>query len=51
MKAFILSAFLCVLGVAPAFAQIAADPNDRLYTDLEMWMDKGLTGHLPQVRP
>lgn len=55
MKAFILSACLlaCLLlgGVAPAFAQLASDPNDRLYTDLEIWSDRGLTGDLPPFRP
>ncbi len=36
---------------APAFGQLVADPNDRLYTDLEMWMDRGLTQRLPPLRP
>jgi len=55
MKSFILGALVCASllfgGVAPTFAQIAADPNDRLYTDLEIWMDRGLTGNLPPIRP
>lgn len=55
MKAFILRALLLLImlsaGVVPASAQLAADPNDRLYTDLEMWTDRGLTGPLPALRP
>lgn len=55
MKSFILGALIaaCLLpGVgAPVFAQLAADPNDRLYTDLELWMDRGLTDKLPPLRP
>ncbi len=55
MKTFILST-LAVVSLffatgAPAFAQIAADPNDRLYTDIELWMDRGLTDKLPPLRP
>ena len=34
-----------------AFAQIVADPNDRLYTDLELWQNRGLIGNLPPLRP
>ena len=52
------STFFCILAVclllgfgAPAFAQLVSDPNDRLYTDLELWMDRGLTGRLPPLRP
>src|SRR5271169_1757683 len=47
---FLLLAFL-LAGSIPLFAQLAADPNDRLYTDLEIWMDRGLTGILPPIRP
>jgi len=40
------------LGSIPSvFAQLVSDPNDRLYTDLELWMDRGLTGRLPPLRP
>ncbi len=55
VKSFISSTLLLVVllvvGIAPAFAQLAADPNDRLYTDLEIWMDRGLTSNLPSLRP
>jgi hypothetical protein len=34
-----------------AFAQIVANPNDRLYTDLELWQNRGLIGSLPPLRP
>ena len=55
MKAFALGSLMCALlflcGGALVFAQLAADPNDRLYTDLEMWMDRGLTARLPPLRP
>jgi hypothetical protein len=55
VKAFILGSFMCASlflhGGAPVFAQLAADPNDRLYTDLEMWMDRALTERLPPLRP
>ena len=55
MRTFILFllgiAFLFLCGAAPTFAQLVADPNDRLYTDLEIWMDRGLTDNLPPLRP
>ena len=55
MKAFILSALavvsLTLAVAAPAFAQLVADPNDRLYTDLEMWLDRGMMDQLPPLRP
>ena len=41
---------MLVLG-GVAFAQIVADPNDRLYTDLELWQNRGLVGNLPPLRP
>ena len=34
-----------------AFGQIVADPNDRLYTDLELWQNRGLISNLPPLRP
>ena len=39
-----------ILG-GPAFGQIVADPNDRLYTDLELWQNRGLISNLPPLRP
>ena len=55
MKTLVVSAFAAIVlllgGIAPAFAQLVADPNDRLYTDLEVWMDRGLTDNLPPTRP
>ncbi len=55
MKTCILSALvvfsLLVSSAAPSFAQLVSDPNDRLYTDLELWMDRGLTDKLPPLRP
>lgn len=55
MRSLILSmlmvAALSLFVMAPAFGQMVADPNDRLYTDLEIWMDRGLTGNLPPMRP
>ena len=55
MKTFLCGAVVVAslfLGViSPVFAQLASDPNDRLYTDLELWMDRGLTGKLPPLRP
>ena len=48
---FILVVSLLLGLGAPAFAQLVSDPNDRLYTDLELWMDRGLTGRLPPLRP
>jgi hypothetical protein len=32
-------------------AQLAADPNDRLYTDLSLWQERALISQLPQLRP
>ena len=36
-------------GAWSAFAQLVADPNDRLYSDLDLWMDRGLTAPLRVV--
>ncbi len=46
----VLAAVLFFSG-APLFAQLASDPNDRLYTDLEVWQDRGILHNLPQLRP
>ncbi len=55
MRTIFASAFLVATllfsGIAPSFAQLVSDPNDRLYTDLELWMDRGLTDKLPPLRP
>ncbi len=54
MKVFKLRYLLFVLlalSVAPSFGQIVANPNDRLYTDLELWQNRGLIGSLPPLRP
>jgi hypothetical protein len=46
----LLSVFLFAKGI-PIFAQLVADPNDRLYTDLSLWQDRGLITNLPPLRP
>ncbi len=46
----LLTAFLAA-GTAPVFAQLAADPNDRLYADLSLWQDRGLINNPPPLRP
>ena len=47
---FALAALL-LIGSLPLFAQLASDPNDRMYTDLKLWEDRGLLQNLPQLRP
>lgn len=42
---------ILVLSVTPSYGQIVVDPNDRLYTDLELWQNRGLIGNLPPLRP
>ena len=42
-------ALLALGGAGPAFAQLVADPNERLYSDLDLWMDRGLTAPLRVV--
>ncbi len=54
MKRFAVSLLLAgflVIGVARLSAQMAADPNDRLYADLSLWQDRGLIDDLPPLRP
>jgi len=54
MKRWILglSVICCLLAArAPLFAQLASDPNDRMYTDLKLWEDRGIIHNLPQLRP
>jgi hypothetical protein len=41
-------AFFCGM---PLFAQLASDPNDRMYTDLKLWEDRGILQNLPQMKP
>jgi len=47
---FTLAASLSI-GSLPLFAQLASDPNDRMYTDLKLWEDRGVLQNLPQMRP
>ena len=47
----LILAVLSLLAVRNGWAQLASDPNDRLYTDLKLWEDRGLLGNLPQLRP
>jgi len=47
---FALAASL-LLGSLPLSAQLASDPNDRMYTDLKLWEDRGILPNLPQMRP
>ncbi len=53
MRKFAAAALVAALaGLAPAlFGQEVAQVNDRLYTDLELWQDRGLIGDLPPLRP
>lgn len=48
---FVLGLSLTLMLGGTAFGQIVADPNDRLYTDLELWQNRGLIGNLPPLRP
>jgi hypothetical protein len=46
---FVFLAFvLCAVGL---FGQFSADPNDVLYSDLQLWEGKGIITHLPVMRP
>ena len=46
----VISAFLFAVGM-PLFAQLASDPNDRMYVDLKLWEDRGLLQNLPPLKP
>jgi hypothetical protein len=46
----LFAAFLFV-GCLPMFAQLASDPNDRMYVDLKLWEDRGLLRNLPPLKP
>ena len=48
---FIMVAVFLSLGCGQLFAQLASDPNDRLYTDLKLWEDRGLLQNLPPLEP
>ena len=48
---FVLAMAALAAGAAPLFAQLASDPNDRMYADLKLWEDRGLIQNLPQLRP
>ena len=48
---FFLAIAALAAGTAPLFAQLASDPNDRMYTDLKLWEDRGLVQNLPQLKP
>src|SRR5208337_4513150 len=45
-----LAALLFAVGM-PLFAQLASDPNDRMYVDLKLWEDRGLLQNLPPLKP
>jgi hypothetical protein len=47
----LLMLLLSFLFSAPLFAQVASDPNDRLYKELSLWQDRGLIRNLPPLRP
>src|SRR5208283_2696639 len=46
----LLSVFLLAAGL-PVHAQLASEPNGRMYTDLKLWEDRGLLQNLPPMRP
>ena len=48
---FILLAVFLSLGCGQLSAQLASDPNDRMYTDLKLWEDRGLLTNLPPLKP
>jgi hypothetical protein len=50
MVVLVFTACMLCAGL-PLFAQLASDPNDRMYTDLKLWEDRGLLQNLPQLRP
>jgi hypothetical protein len=47
---FLLAAFLFA-GSISLFAQLASDPNDRMYVDLKLWEDRGMLRNLPPLKP
>jgi len=52
MRTFLLLlAGLLFVGIVPLFAQLASDPNDRMYTDLKLWEDRGILRNLPPLKP
>ncbi len=52
MKLFKLAAVLTlVFATAFAFGQVAADPLDYFYDDLEVWEASGIVNNLPAARP
>ncbi|MFZ9889165.1 MAG: hypothetical protein ACO3JL_16845, partial [Myxococcota bacterium] len=42
---------LMMVFAVPAAAQVTSDPNDPLYTELEVWETQGLLERLPAVQP
>jgi hypothetical protein len=50
-KVVLLLAIFLLAGRLPIFAQLASDPNDRMYTDLKLWEDRGILRNLPQLKP
>jgi len=49
-KAFWSIIFLFLLALI-SFAQLASDPNDKLYTWISIWEEKGYVSNLPLLRP
>lgn len=47
----VMFALLVVSLSAPVRAQVTSDPNDPLYTELEVWEAQGLLERLPAVQP
>ena len=49
--AVFFAVFSLAAGSVPLFAQLASDPSDRMYTDLQLWEERGIIPRLPQLRP
>lgn len=50
LRNFFVLVFLLSMG-GMFFAQVAADPNNAFYADLQQWETTGIVGNLPAARP
>lgn len=51
MKRLIITLVLAILAAASLQALVVSNPNDPIYTQLDLWEGRGLISHLPPLRP
>ncbi|MBQ6781788.1 MAG: hypothetical protein IJP62_11260 [Treponema sp.] len=51
MKKIVFACVFCIVSLSAVFSQVSVDPNDRFYSQAQIWEVRGLVDRLPQIRP